>query len=272
LNRRTVIIEAIGLGPVWQSRRATEPQAGDLPRYTTSTEPELQHQQEPELVPVRPIASLSLETPAPQPPQAVISQPVCAVSASPEPANAASLEILAQQVSSCERCRLSKTRSQTVFGRGHQKARWLLIGEAPGEQEDRQGQPFVGRAGHLLDNMLNAAQLSCEQDVYIANVLKCRPPSNRNPEGDEITACQGYLHQQIALIQPEIILALGRFAAQTLLETELSISRLRGKVHQYQGIPMVISYHPAYLLRNPSDKARAWEDLQLAKRTIKNPG
>jgi DNA polymerase len=168
---------------------------------------------------------------------------------------------LERAVASCERCRLCKTRTQTVFGRGNPHARWLLIGEAPGEQEDSQGLPFVGRAGRLLDNMLAAAQLSGEHDVYITNVLKCRPPGNRNPQVDEIAACQNYLLQQIRHIQPDIIVALGRFAAQTLLESELSISRLRGQVHHFQ---------PAYLLRNPPDKAKAWDDWLLARRALTN--
>ncbi|WP_048405401.1 uracil-DNA glycosylase, partial [Chromobacterium violaceum] len=175
---------------------------------------------------------------------------------------------LQRKVSDCQDCRLCETRTQTVFGRGNPQARWMLIGEAPGENEDRQGLPFVGRAGQLLDNMLSAAGLDREQDVYIANVLKCRPPGNRNPAPDEIAACNGYLLQQIRHIQPTLIVALGRFAAQTLLETESSIGRLRGKVHRYQGLPLVVSYHPAYLLRNQPDKAKAWQDLLLARKVF----
>ncbi|OHX17310.1 uracil-DNA glycosylase [Chromobacterium amazonense] len=176
---------------------------------------------------------------------------------------------LQREVADCQRCRLCETRTQTVFGRGNPQARWMLIGEAPGENEDKQGQPFVGRAGQLLDNMLAAAGLDREQDVYIANVLKCRPPGNRNPAPDEIAACNGYLLQQIHHIQPTLIVALGRFAAQTLLETADSIGRLRGKTHRYQGVPLVVSYHPAYLLRNQPDKAKAWQDLLLARKVFR---
>ncbi|WP_199155318.1 uracil-DNA glycosylase [Chromobacterium sp. ASV23] len=176
---------------------------------------------------------------------------------------------LQREVADCQRCRLCKTRTQTVFGRGNPQARWMLIGEAPGENEDKQGLPFVGRAGQLLDNMLAAAGLDQDQDVYIANVLKCRPPGNRNPAPDEIAACNGYLLQQIHHIQPTLIVALGRFAAQTLLETADSIGRLRGKVHRYQGVPLVVSYHPAYLLRNQPDKAKAWQDLLLARKVFR---
>ncbi len=176
---------------------------------------------------------------------------------------------LQREVADCQRCRLCETRTQTVFGRGNPQARWMLIGEAPGENEDKQGLPFVGRAGQLLDNMLAAAGLDRDQDVYIANVLKCRPPGNRNPAPDEIAACNGYLLQQIHHIQPTLIVALGRFAAQTLLETADSIGRLRGKVHRYQGVPLVVSYHPAYLLRNQPDKAKAWQDLLLARKVFR---
>ncbi|RMC95369.1 uracil-DNA glycosylase [Aquitalea palustris] len=174
-------------------------------------------------------------------------------------------EQLEQAVANCQNCQLCHTRTQTVFGRGNPQARWMLIGEAPGEQEDRQGQPFVGKAGQLLDNMLAAAGLDRENDVYIANVLKCRPPGNRNPNPGEILACSSYLQQQIRHVQPTLILALGRFAVQTLLQTEQSIGKLRGQLHQYQGIPLIATYHPAYLLRNLPDKAKAWQDMVLAK-------
>ncbi|WP_346774542.1 uracil-DNA glycosylase [Chromobacterium fluminis] len=177
-------------------------------------------------------------------------------------------DALERAVRDCRDCRLCQTRTQTVFGRGNKQARWLLIGEAPGEQEDKQGQPFVGRAGQLLDNMLSATGLDRDRDVYIANVLKCRPPGNRNPSGDEIATCQNYLIQQIRHIQPTLILALGRFAAQTLLQTEKGIGQLRGKLHSYQDIPLIVSYHPAYLLRNQPDKHKAWQDLIFAKKTF----
>jgi DNA polymerase len=177
-------------------------------------------------------------------------------------------EQLADAVAHCTRCKLAATRTQGVLGVGDRAADWLIVGEAPGAEEDAQGEPFVGQAGRLLDAMLASIGLARGDNVYIANVLKSRPPGNRNPEPDEIAACMPYLLNQIALIRPKLILALGRFAAQTLLDTDEAISRLRGRVHRYQGIPLIVTYHPAYLLRNLPDKARAWEDLCLARRTM----
>ncbi|WP_083229131.1 uracil-DNA glycosylase family protein [Bordetella sp. H567] len=175
---------------------------------------------------------------------------------------------LRDRVIECTACGLCRGRRQAVFGMGAEQARWLVVGEAPGEQEDRQGLPFVGRSGQLLDAMLAAVGMSRERDVYIANVIKCRPPGNRNPKPEEIAACRPYLMRQIALLKPERILVLGRFAAQTLLETDAAIGSLRGRVHTLKTadgeIPMVVSYHPAYLLRSPVEKARAWQDLRLA--------
>ena len=172
-------------------------------------------------------------------------------------------------VSGCTKCGLHKTRTQTVFGVGDENADWMLIGEAPGAEEDRLGDPFVGQAGKLLDNMLAAVGLSRSENVYIANVLKCRPPGNRNPAPDEVEKCTPYLLRQIELIQPKLIVAMGRFAAQTLLDTTASISSLRGRVHSYAGVPLIVTYHPAYLLRTLEDKAKAWEDLVFAKRTMR---
>ncbi|KDP87092.1 uracil-DNA glycosylase [Cupriavidus basilensis] len=172
---------------------------------------------------------------------------------------------LEQRVSGCVDCQLCNGRTQTVFGVGDRRAEWMLIGEAPGENEDKQGEPFVGQAGKLLDNMLAALDLARGRNVYIANVLKCRPPGNRNPEPEEVAQCEPYLKRQIALIQPKLIVVLGRFAAQSLLRTTTPIGKLRGTVHSYEGIPVVVTYHPAYLLRTLSDKARAWEDLCLAR-------
>jgi DNA polymerase len=155
-----------------------------------------------------------------------------------------------------------------VFGVGNRQARWLVIGEAPGEQEDLQGEPFVGRAGLLLNEMLRAIGLR-RDEVYIANILKCRPPGNRDPRPEEVAACEGFLKRQIALLRPRIILAVGRIAAQSLLKTATPISKLRGQVHRYQGIPLVITYHPAYLLRSPQEKRKAWRDLLLARHTFR---
>ena len=176
---------------------------------------------------------------------------------------------LREDVDGCRRCRLAKTRTNTVFGRGRpQQARWMLIGEGPGAEEDKQGEAFVGQAGKLLDAMLDAAGIDPSADVFIANVLKCRPPNNRNPEPDEVAACEGYLYEQIRLVQPDCILLLGRFAAQSVLHSDLQIGRLRNKLHHItldgRQVPVVVTYHPAYLLRNQRDKLKGWEDLCLA--------
>jgi DNA polymerase len=175
---------------------------------------------------------------------------------------------LKQAVPSCTACALHKGRTQTVFGVGDENADWMLIGEAPGAEEDRLGEPFVGQAGRLLDNMLAAIHLSREKNVYIANVLKCRPPGNRNPEPEEVAKCTPHLTRQIELVKPKLIVAMGRFAAQTLLGSDASIASLRGKVHRYAGLPLIVTYHPAYLLRSLPDKAKAWADLVFAKKTM----
>jgi len=176
-------------------------------------------------------------------------------------------DALSARVAACERCRLCEKRTNTVFGVGDRNADWMLIGEAPGENEDRQGEPFVGQAGKLLDNMLRSVTLERGTNVYIANVIKCRPPGNRNPEPDEVARCEPYLQRQVALVKPKLIVALGRFAAQSLLKTDASISSLRGRVHAYEGVPVIVTYHPAYLLRSLTDKAKAWADLCLARDT-----
>ncbi|RFU45516.1 uracil-DNA glycosylase family protein [Paraburkholderia sp. DHOC27] len=174
-------------------------------------------------------------------------------------------DALSERVAACESCRLCEKRTNTVFGVGDRNADWMLIGEAPGENEDRQGEPFVGQAGKLLDNMLRSLTLARDTNVYIANVIKCRPPGNRNPEPDEVARCEPYLQRQVALVKPRLIVALGRFAAQSLLKTDASISSLRGRVHEYEGVPVIVTYHPAYLLRSLPDKAKAWTDLCLAR-------
>jgi DNA polymerase len=175
-------------------------------------------------------------------------------------------ERLAEAVRGCQRCGLHTTRTQTVFGVGRRDAKLMIIGEAPGAEEDRQGEPFVGPAGQLLNSMLRAINLRRE-DVYIANVLKCRPPNNRDPRPEEAATCTPYLNRQIELLRPRVMLAVGRIASQWLLQTELPIGRLRGQVSRYgdTGIPLVVTYHPAYLLRSPHDKAKAWQDLCLVR-------
>ena len=175
---------------------------------------------------------------------------------------------LKAKVAGCTDCKLRAGCSRTVFGVGDEKAEWMLVGEAPGSEEDRLGEPFVGQAGKLLDNMLAAISLSRSNNVYIANVLKCRPPGNRNPEPGEVGKCAPHLLRQIGLVKPKQIVAMGRFAAQTLLGTDATIASLRGKVHRYAGVPLIVTYHPAYLLRSLPDKAKAWADLLFAAKTI----
>ncbi|MCF8179496.1 MAG: uracil-DNA glycosylase [Sulfuritalea sp.] len=175
---------------------------------------------------------------------------------------------LTATVSACSQCRLCQKRKQAVLGVGDVTADWLFVGEAPGAEEDQRGEPFVGQAGKLLDNMLAAIGLVRGHDVYIANAVKCRPPENRTPDPEEIKTCRPYLERQIELIQPKLIVALGRPAAQTLLQTDVKIGAARCKLHSYQGIPLIVSYHPAYLLRSLLDKAKAWEDLCFMRQTM----
>ena len=193
---------------------------------------------------------------------------------------------LREAVAACQACTLCQGRTQTVFGVGDRQADWMVVGEAPGEQEDLQGEPFVGPSGQLLDNMLKAIGLSRHagadsegaavgegpRGVYIANVVKCRPPGNRNPQPDEVATCDPYLARQVALVRPKIILAMGRFAVQSLLQTPEPIGKLRGRVHDYQGVPVIVTYHPAYLLRNLPEKAKAWADLCLAMDVAERSG
>ncbi len=176
--------------------------------------------------------------------------------------------VLRQLVKDCQRCPLHQGRRQTVFGVGDERARWLFVGEGPGAEEDQRGEPFVGSAGRLLDQMLLGLGLKRDQDVYIANVVKCRPPQNRTPTEAECNACLPYLHRQIVMIQPKIIVALGKVAAHALLKTSGTLGALRLHQHFYGDIPLVVTWHPAYLLRTPSDKARAWEDLCRARQIM----
>lgn len=184
-------------------------------------------------------------------------------------AAASDWDVLQSEVANCAKCALCETRTRTVFGTGNKNADWLLIGEAPGQHEDEQGKPFVGNAGQLLTEMIRAMGLAREE-VFITNIIKCRPPRNRDPHVDEVASCNNYLRRQLAMIQPKIILAVGRIAAQTLLNTDMPLARLRGKVHLLNDTPLVVVYHPAYLLRSLLEKRKAWQDLQLAMQTIKN--
>ncbi len=243
------------------------------PVQAPAHEPVPQAAPAPAATPMAPRPSSPLRSAAPQPASAAL--PADAVPLPPG-VDQMDWDTLQSSVAQCRACGLCKSRKNTVFGVGDRQAQWMVIGEAPGENEDLQGEPFVGQAGKLLDNMLKAIGLNRSVEgakdgqagVYIANTLKCRPPGNRNPEPVELQTCAPYLVRQVALVQPKIILAMGRFAVQSLLQTTEPIGKLRGRVHQYQGVPVVVTYHPAYLLRNPADKAKAWADLCLALQTV----
>lgn len=275
MNRRAQFLEVLGIPAEWVPRRSTgaaEAVEADVEVVTAATaavevEADIAVKAEVE-------AGVAMPTPAATPRPVVIE----ALSPAPQPAvqDAAShardaaiaamdWAALEAAVADCTACGLSDTRTNTVLGVGDRRAEWMLVGEAPGENEDLQGEPFVGQAGKLLDNMLGALGLARDRNVFIANVLKCRPPGNRNPEPEEVAHCEPFLRRQIALIRPKVIVVLGRFAAQSLLRSTTPIGKLRGTVHQYEGIPVVVTYHPAYLLRTLTDKARAWEDLCLAR-------
>ena len=230
------------------------------------------------LPPMAPVTATRATAPAllptptvPRAPSVRAETPVARLIPEPQdPARSAAIEAmqwdaLAQAVASCVACGLCSGRRNTVFGVGDPQADWLIVGEAPGENEDLQGEPFVGPAGKLLDNMLKSLGLDRTNKVYIANVLKCRPPGNRNPEPQEVAQCEPFLRRQVQLLQPKIILAMGRFAVQSLLGSDEAIGKLRGRRHEYLGVPLVVTYHPAYLLRNLPDKAKAWADLCLAR-------
>jgi DNA polymerase len=238
-RRRELILEEMGLAPIWRLRRAKPAQdAARAPAaHEGSSRPEA-HAREGE---ERRAAILRMDWPE-----------------------------LKARVASCTDCPLHEKRNKTVFGVGDEAADWLFVGEGPGAEEDAQGEPFVGQAGRLLDNMLAAIGLRRGQNVYIANCVKCRPPGNRNPEPAELAACEPYLQRQIELIRPRLIVALGRVAAASLLATDASIASLRGRIHDCRGIPLVVTYHPAYLLRNLPDKAKAWQDLCFAVNVMRD--
>lgn len=208
--------------------------------------------------------------PPPVVPAPAVAAPPVAPAERQRPADVGAMDwaTLQASVAGCEACGLCKSRRHTVFGVGDRQADWMVVGEAPGENEDLQGEPFVGAAGQLLDNMLRAVGRSRSgegaQGAYIANALKCRPPANRNPQPAEVAQCEPYLARQVALVRPKVIVAMGRFAVKSLLRTDEPIGRLRGRVHRYEGVPVIVTYHPAYLLRTPADKAKAWADLCLA--------
>ena len=240
---RDEILRELGLAPTWRLRAP----APELPATAPAAAPALQ-----------------------------VSEPVT-VRGLPKvpPLDARALQIasldwpqLQESVAGCVACPLHKGRNKTVFGVGDEAADWLFVGEGPGAEEDAKGEPFVGQAGKLLDNMLGAIKLKRGHNVYIANVVKCRPPGNRNPEPGEAAQCEPYLHRQIALIKPRLIVALGKVAAVNLLKRDAAVASMRGKIHQYQGIPLIVTYHPAYLLRSLPEKAKAWVDLCFAVETM----
>lgn len=257
---REALLKELELLPVWR-RRATMVDATPVIGVAAEVEKTAE-------VSIAP--STASQTPTPEPveviDQPVIDQPVIARADIAE----MDWEALDAAIKACEACSLAKTRTQTVTGVGDRNAEWLFVGEAPGAEEDRRGEPFVGQAGKLLDNMLAAIELKRGENVYIANVLKCRPPENRDPHGEEVVKCDPFLKRQVELIKPKLIVAMGRFAAQSLLNTDSAIGALRGKLHDYNGVPVIVTYHPAYLLRNLPDKAKAWEDLCYARRTMRD--
>jgi uracil-DNA glycosylase len=258
--RRRQMWHAMGLGPVWEAPVAPAHHVVDAAVIAAAA-----------LAPEDVTGTLPTDTAAARPiaaPAALSGDARCAAIAG------MGWDELQQAVSACTACGLCRSRRQTVFGVGHSQAHWLLVGEAPGAEEDARGEPFVGQAGKLLDNMLAAVGLArsgrdAAESVYIANVLKCRPPGNRNPEPPEVAQCEPFLQRQIALLRPKLVVVMGRFAAQSLLGTDASIASLRGRVHTIdvdgRKVPVIVTYHPAYLLRNLADKAKSWSDLCLAR-------
>ena len=239
MNREEAVLREFNLYPLWQRREKTAPVDA-----------------------LSPVATVVVADDTDK------SIPACPSVSQSEPANLDWRE-LKNKVRNCTSCKLRAGCTQTVFGVGDEKAGWLFVGEGPGADEDAQGEPFVGQAGKLLDNMLMAIKLKRGKDVYIGNIVKCRPPGNRTPEADEIATCLPYLQRQIELIRPKIIVALGKTAATALLGKDATLASLRGRLHEYHGIPLIITYHPAYLLRTPADKAKTWQDLCLAIKTMK---
>lgn len=274
-ERQRAMLRAMGLA-VW-APPATQAEADDAPVVDPVPLPAADFAGE---RPVEVVTAPAAPAPAPAP----VGRPA------PAPAPVAPARLLAPRaemgevaamdwpalraaVAACQACKLCESRTQTVFGVGHPSAHWMIVGEAPGEQEDLKGEPFVGAAGQLLDAMLAALGLSRGEgppatQVFIANTLKCRPPRNRNPDPEELARCEPFLRRQIELVQPRVILAMGRFALQQLLRSDEAVGRLRGRVHAYEGVPLIVTYHPAYLLRQPADKAKAWEDLCLAASVV----
>lgn len=240
-ERRRLVLRELGLLPLWVPRESLQP-VEDTPAKAVDRSPTLTVAPAMQLVPGDDRAAQILRLHWPE---------------------------LKPMVKTCTACALHKGRTQSVFGVGDENADWLFVGEGPGAEEDARGEPFVGQAGRLLDSMLAAIGLRRGHDVYIANIVKCRPPSNRVPEPVEVRQCEPYLLRQIQLIQPKLIIALGKTAASNLLSTESSIAGMRGRMHDFRGTPLMVTYHPAYLLRSLADKAKAWDDLCFARDAMK---
>ncbi|WP_306477807.1 uracil-DNA glycosylase family protein [Methyloversatilis sp.] len=264
MNRRASVLREMGLAPVWRLRDAPGATV-DSPPAESATSAAVAG----DLEPVAAVAAAPASEPAVLPARTAVlptAPPLVA------PARVATEDMdwaaLEAAIGACRACPLHERRTMAVPGVGDRAADWLFVGEGPGAEEDLRGEPFVGQAGKLLDAMLAAIGLARGRNVYIANAVKCRPPGNRTPEASEMAACQPYLERQIALLQPRIIVALGRPAAQTLLGGEVKINAARGRLFDRAGIPVVVTYHPAYLLRNPQDKAKAWEDLCFARAAL----
>ena len=278
-ERRAALLHAMALGPLWRQRSAVDQaEAADA-----GAEFEPQRQQTPRAI----AAQVHSAPPDSLAANASSNRPDADASGGADGGQQRAAAIaqmnwaeLVATASACTACGLCRSRTQAVFGVGYQNARWMLIGEAPGAEEDARGEPFVGQAGRLLDNMLAAVGLtragSDQNSVYIANVLKCRPPGNRNPEPAEVAQCEPFLQRQIELVRPSLIVVMGRFAAQSLLATDATIASLRGRAHQIKSgdsvVPVVVTYHPAYLLRNLVDKAKVWADLCLARELFQHIG
>lgn len=242
-SRRDELLREIGISPVWRLRDAPQAEA--------------------EAATFAPIAELAAREP-----EVPAAAPAASAGGGAGPVAGLDWPALKACVADCTACALHQKRNKTVFGVGDENADWLFVGEGPGADEDAQGEPFVGQAGKLLDNMLAAIALQRGKNVYIANIVKCRPPGNRNPQPEEAAACSAYLVRQIELVRPKLIVALGKVAAVNLLGRDASIASLRGQLHAWRGIPLLVTYHPAYLLRTLSDKSKAWEDLCFAVETM----
>lgn len=272
MDRREAVLRELNLYPQWVRRSQPAPKADNPPSAEADAE------LTPPVVAQAP-AAISPKVEAIVPAAVVASAPLTPSTSSgqakPSPAcgrGDLNWPELKRQVRDCTACRLRAGCMQTVFGVGDENAGWLFVGEGPGADEDALGEPFVGQAGKLLDNMLMAIKLKRGKNVYIANVVKCRPQGNRNPAPDEIAQCLPYLQRQIELIQPSLIVALGKVASNALLGKDATLASLRGKLHDYHGIPVIVTYHPAYLLRSPTEKAKAWQDLRLAVQTMDDRG